>query len=243
MSKIRNTTRCNYSEQFLITYSHEQTLIDRQIHEEQAHLLTNTLQQLSGRKKGSLVLFLFWRTKLSVDQWIDGAYSRKIGQKPGLPFSEKSISRTKIFFWFAHDQWTKVAAILFLTLLSTVLLNKISYTPPAQEEYTISVPAPVTKITRFGEKMTIKLPDGSSVWLNSGSELQFPEKFDSLERRVTLPGQGFFEVIPDPDRPFRVETGKIVTEAFLLRGSKWMTLIWMIIMGWSGHSGLIGTRW
>lgn len=59
MSKIRNTTRCNYSEQFLITYSHEQTLIDRQIHEEQAHLLTNTLQQLSGRKKGSLVLFLF----------------------------------------------------------------------------------------------------------------------------------------------------------------------------------------
>lgn len=68
--------------------------------------------------------------------------------------------------------------------------------------------------------MTIKLPDGSSVWLNSGSELQFPEKFDSLERRVTLPGQGFFEVIPDPDRPFRVETGKIVTEAFLLRGSK-----------------------
>ncbi|WP_205601990.1 FecR family protein [Cyclobacterium jeungdonense] len=132
---------------------------------------------------------------------------------PNQQFSKKSISSTKNLFWFALDQWTKVAAILFLTLSSTVLLNKMTYTPPAQEENVISVPEYVTKITRFGEKLTIKLPDGSSVWLNSGTELRFPEKFDSLERRVTLHGEGFFDVIPDSHRPFRVETGKIVTEA------------------------------
>ncbi|WP_162419164.1 FecR family protein [Cyclobacterium roseum] len=128
-------------------------------------------------------------------------------------FSEKSIDRTKTFFWFALDQWTKVAAILFLTLFSTVFFNKMTISPSAQEEEVIPVPELVTKVTQFGEKLNIKLPDGSSVWLNSGSELEFPEKFDSLERRVILRGEGFFEVIPDRHRPFRVETGKIVTEA------------------------------
>ncbi|MDN3690768.1 RNA polymerase sigma factor [Cyclobacterium jeungdonense] len=59
MSKTRNTTQFNYSEQFLITYSHEQTLIDRQIHEEQAWLLNNALKQLSGRKKEALYYFYF----------------------------------------------------------------------------------------------------------------------------------------------------------------------------------------
>lgn len=135
---------------------------------------------------------------------------------PDQQFSEKSNSRsrTENLFWFALDQWTKVAAILFLTLSSTVLLNKMTISSSAQEEEdVVPVPEFVTKVTQFGEKLNIKLPDGSSVWLNSGSELGFPEQFDSLERRVILRGEGFFEVIPDPHRPFRVETEKIVTEA------------------------------
>ncbi|WP_162419163.1 RNA polymerase sigma factor [Cyclobacterium roseum] len=59
MKKDRNTTEFTYPDQFLITYSHEKTLIDRQIHEEQASLLNASLKQLSGRKKEALYYFYF----------------------------------------------------------------------------------------------------------------------------------------------------------------------------------------
>ncbi len=59
MKKDKNTTEFNYSDQFLITYSHEKTLIDRQIHEEQALLLNAALKHLSVRKKEAPYYFYF----------------------------------------------------------------------------------------------------------------------------------------------------------------------------------------
>jgi ferric-dicitrate binding protein FerR (iron transport regulator) len=46
---------------------------------------------------------------------------------------------------------------------------------------------------RGGEYQVI-LDDGSRVWLNSASTLQFPVHFNSPERRVTLTGEAYFEV-------------------------------------------------
>lgn len=52
----------------------------------------------------------------------------------------------------------------------------------------------------------ITLPDGTRVWLNAESELTFPLRFKGGERSVTLRGEGFFEVAPDPEHIFRVKT-------------------------------------
>lgn len=49
-----------------------------------------------------------------------------------------------------------------------------------------------------------KLPDGSTVWLNSESSLIFPASFPDDERVVQLIGEGYFEVAKDPSRPFKV---------------------------------------
>jgi len=51
------------------------------------------------------------------------------------------------------------------------------------------------------------LPDGSKVWLNSGSELHFPSRFDGTVRSVTLEGEGYFEVVEDKQKPFIVRAG------------------------------------
>ena len=53
----------------------------------------------------------------------------------------------------------------------------------------------------------LRLADGSSVILNAGSEVKYPEKFGSHGREVYFWGEAFFEIAPDPARPFVIETG------------------------------------
>lgn len=50
----------------------------------------------------------------------------------------------------------------------------------------------------------LKLADGTTVWVNSLTELRFPVQFGSRERRVYLSGEAYFEVSKDQSRPFRV---------------------------------------
>ncbi|RZK43147.1 MAG: DUF4974 domain-containing protein [Pedobacter sp.] len=48
------------------------------------------------------------------------------------------------------------------------------------------------------------LADGTEVWLNSESSFSFPSQFVGTERKVTLTGEGYFEVAKDKKRPFKV---------------------------------------
>jgi ferric-dicitrate binding protein FerR (iron transport regulator) len=57
----------------------------------------------------------------------------------------------------------------------------------------------------------IQLPDGSTVILNAGSTLEYPQSFDGPEREVTLRGEGFFDIQHDAEKPFVVHTGKVKT--------------------------------
>ena len=59
-------------------------------------------------------------------------------------------------------------------------------------------------IPRGGE-YKIVLADGSQVWINSQSVLEFPAYFVKGERRVRLKGEAYFEVSKDVEKPFIVE--------------------------------------
>lgn len=60
--------------------------------------------------------------------------------------------------------------------------------------------------TPRGGLFQVTLPDGSRVWLNSASGLQYPAAFTGSTRTVTLTGEAYFEVAPDKARPFLVNT-------------------------------------
>jgi transmembrane sensor len=53
------------------------------------------------------------------------------------------------------------------------------------------------------------LPDGSKVWLNSESRIEYNRNFNDTIREVTLEGEAFFDVVKDKTRPFIVHTSDI----------------------------------
>ena len=66
-------------------------------------------------------------------------------------------------------------------------------------------------ITTVGWDYCFILSDGTKVWLNAESELDFPVDFVGKERVVRLKGEAYFEVKPDAAHPFIVETRGVRT--------------------------------
>ncbi len=62
----------------------------------------------------------------------------------------------------------------------------------------------------YGKRMEISLEDSSKIWLNAGSQLTFPTRFEPGKREVYLEGEAFFEVTTDPANPFYVHTSDMV---------------------------------
>lgn len=70
--------------------------------------------------------------------------------------------------------------------------DRLSYVVPESAER--AGPAYNTVTTPVGGFYSLLLPDGSMVWLNAGSSIRFPLRFDNTERYVELKGEAFFEV-------------------------------------------------
>lgn len=96
-----------------------------------------------------------------------------------------------------------VAAALFIPLL--LYSTFYSSSSPKKIDYNSLTEVVVPN----GVRSKITLPDGSTVWLNSGSKLQYPVNFNEKSRNVKLLGEAFFEVKKNPLCPFKVEMGKI----------------------------------
>ncbi len=64
-----------------------------------------------------------------------------------------------------------------------------------------------TLTTPAGGQYQVMLPDGTKVMLNASSSLRYPQMFPEVgERLVEFEGEGYFEVVSDPQRAFVVKT-------------------------------------
>lgn len=65
-----------------------------------------------------------------------------------------------------------------------------------------------------GNKTQIVLPDSTYVWLNSGSEIQYASDYSTKNRKVSMKGECFFDVVKDPLHPFVVQGSKFQVKVF-----------------------------
>lgn len=61
----------------------------------------------------------------------------------------------------------------------------------------------------FGEQKDLVLSDGTHLYLNSGSRITYPSRFQGEERRVFVDGEIFAEVAEDPEHPFHINSGDV----------------------------------
>lgn len=87
-----------------------------------------------------------------------------------------------------------VAAVVVLAILSTFVYKYMS--SPSDMVYVS---------TSYGERKEVRLPDGSTVMLNSLSKLSYPEAMSGNTREVHLQGEGYFDVAKDANRTFIVK--------------------------------------
>ncbi|MCC8172259.1 MAG: DUF4974 domain-containing protein [Parabacteroides sp.] len=95
---------------------------------------------------------------------------------------------------------TAAAILLIPALVATYVLYS------TLQEWNNRPAERVETSTAYGLVSRITLPDGSEVWLNSGSSLSYPQRFDKGERQVRLSGEAYFKVKSDPSNRFSVTT-------------------------------------
>lgn len=103
------------------------------------------------------------------------------------------------------------AAVLFFSLLLGWWAIDSGPNEIAQAPITNTGPQFTELVNNSDLPKTIILSDGTSIILQPRSILRYPETFDADSREVSLTGQAFFEVTRDPNRPFLVLSGEVVT--------------------------------
>ncbi|WP_236978758.1 FecR family protein [Membranihabitans maritimus] len=98
-------------------------------------------------------------------------------------------------------------AATFLLITSSLILWKINQNPNVNS----TVQTEQQVIQKYSGKQFVRLPDGSSVILNEGSELEFDGSFGKESRKVVFKGEGFFDISHNEGKPFIVRTGDVST--------------------------------
>ena len=95
--------------------------------------------------------------------------------------------------WF---QW--IATILFIPMIICTALYFMPKEKP-QQRY-------IEAVSNFGLISSIELPDGTKIWLNSGSYVKYPVEFDKDIREIYIEGEAYLSVAKDNGKKFIVKT-------------------------------------
>ena len=92
----------------------------------------------------------------------------------------------------------RVAAVIALLVSCMFGMRELAFHGVSGQMTAFEVPA--------GQRIAIDLSDGTRVWLNSESRIEYPAVFGRRSRKVKISGEAMFDVVPDANRPFTVET-------------------------------------
>lgn len=127
----------------------------------------------------------------------------EINLKHRVKPNSRVINLSRVKKWLS-----RAAAILFIPLLG-VVFYLLSYNNFQAEKFTDLTVDSLEVIAPVGSRTVVQLSDGTEVNLNYGSKIKYPRNFAGTTRNITLVGEAYFDVAPNPDKPFIVKTGKL----------------------------------
>ena len=127
---------------------------------------------------------------------VDAAWRSVKGRMQDLSDIEQKQMPTTRSLWFYAS---RVAAVLVMGLLIYAIY-----------QFQSSIPETMTLSSADSTITDNPLPDGTIISLNNDSEVVFPEDFEENERRVAMKGEVYFDVEPEPERPFIIEANEAV---------------------------------
>ncbi len=99
--------------------------------------------------------------------------------------------------------WTVASVAASVVLLLGISVKYLLKSDVAESEVYSSVCSPV------GKKMQLLLNDGTRVWLNSGSKLDYSLRYGKTDRKLKLAGEAYFDVKKNAQLKFVVQTGAV----------------------------------
>jgi transmembrane sensor len=157
----------------------------------------------------------------------------KVSEQPAEMSARTKQHRFRRLTWF-------VLAPLFLIIcLTWSLAHRPTYNilAPTGDNAATRTNEANEILTGTGSRTHLSLPDGTKVWVNAGSRIDYAKTFGVTTREVELTGEAYFDVAPDAGKPFVIHTRKIdirvlgtsfniksypsdrTTEATLIKGS------------------------
>lgn len=117
----------------------------------------------------------------------------------------KKGPRNTLFPHFLRGAWVSVAAAVLVVCISSLTVFFLKQSPARGVEkdeqwQTLAAEA---------DDRTCVLPDGTSVYLRKGAVLRYADLTNSPTRQVTIRGEAFFDVTPDPEKPFIVDVSDV----------------------------------
>lgn len=167
--------------------------------------MKDLIQWLKDGQESNLWLNEVWDLSEScVDSSIQQKMLERINQKlkeeDSVLANQCSVSR------FDIRKVAKWVAIFLLPLLSGVSVYLVMKSKPTSS-------GDLAIIVDKGQKASAVLPDGSKVWINSGSRLSYGAEYNEKERILKLSGEAYFDVKHDDSKPFIVHAGKLSVKA------------------------------
>lgn len=163
---------------------------------------TPTRQTTSWRVWGSVAASLTILLSLSLYFFLDLSGEERIPivlSKPISPGSDRAVLVTSTGYSLELEQNDDTLNITDNDVSIALHDDNLTYTGATSEL------AMNKLIIPRGGKFRLTLADGTRVWLNSETTLEYPISFSETVRAVSLTGEAYFEVMPD-DTPFIVNT-------------------------------------
>jgi ferric-dicitrate binding protein FerR (iron transport regulator) len=186
--------------------------------QEKTAIYHNIVQKITKHKRRKVLKVISYAAAVLLIFVISGLFMlNKMNRGPFIPQkSNLIVGRTlpeEEIYLISGENITPIDQKLHIGITSD---NKAFITDSSSREEEILLPPEEMNklVVPYGKRTSITLSDGTKVWLNSGTQLDFPGTFEGENREIYVTGEIFIDVAENAKQPFIVHTAEMDIQVY-----------------------------